>query len=97
MVQRWDANVRAVVTTKAGVQYDPLFTAAMCTAHSVVAFFPDECGVDVNMTTPRTKETVLHAFIRSKPIAGRREALRMLKYLLEEKGADYKLQDAHGC
>jgi len=64
-------------------------------AHNFVAFFLDACGIDVNMTTPRTKDTVLHTLISSRP-PSKRDAVRLLKYLVEEKGADISLKNAEG-
>jgi hypothetical protein len=47
------------------------------------------------MTTTRTKETVLHALLKSRPTS-KRDAVRLLKYLVEEKGADISLKTAEG-
>ena len=63
LVQQW-----AVMTSLSnGRELYPIFCAARTPALNVVAFFLDECGIDVNMTTPRTKETVLHALVSAKP------------------------------
>ncbi len=96
LVQRWGADVRAVVTLQIGLQFCPLFTAALSTAHDVVAFFLGECGVDVNMATPRTMQRVLHAFACQAMTISNREATRMLKYLVEERGVDPTLKNVWG-
>ena len=67
LVEKWGANVRALQTYEGVRGYYPLFAAACNTRHNVVAFFLEECGMDVNLTTPRTKDTVLHALIRFIP------------------------------
>jgi hypothetical protein len=94
LVHKWGANVRAI-SIVAEREWYPLFAAAICGVHNVVAFFLDECGIDVNMTTPRTKETMLHALLKSRPTS-KRDAVRLLKYLVEEKGADISLKTAEG-
>lgn len=68
----------------------------MSTAQNVVAYFLDECGVDVNMTTPGSMETVLHVFARQIVPTSTREAVRMLKYLVEERGADATRRNVYG-
>ena len=55
----------------------------------------DECGMDINMTAPGTKETVLHYFIACRP-KSKRNAVGLLKYLVEEKGSDRTLKTADG-
>lgn len=95
LVHKWGADVQVVITAQARVQYCPLFAAALAAAHNVVAFFLDECDIDVNTVMPLMKDTVVHFMIYRKP-PGKREAVRMFKYLLEEKGADYTLRDADG-
>jgi hypothetical protein len=94
LVQKWGVNARSLITTHGSESY-PIFDAAAGTLESVVAFFLDECGMDVNMTTPRTKETVLHALLTCRP-PSKRGAVRMLKYLVEEKGADIKIKNPAG-
>ena len=74
----------------------PPLQSAFRSAHNVVAYFLDECGVDVNTVMPLTKETVLHVLISYRPPAGKREAVRMLKYLMKEKGADPILTNVRG-
>ena len=48
-----------------------------------------------HLTTPQTAPTVLYAFINSRP-PSKIEAVRMLKYLVEVRGADIYLKDAGG-
>jgi hypothetical protein len=96
LVQKWGADVRAVICSGAQkCEYFPLYDAAMGCAHNVVAFFLDECGMDINIRTPRTQSTVLHSLVRT-PVRDEGEALRMLKYLIEERGADYTLKSTDG-
>jgi ankyrin repeat protein len=95
LVEKWGENVRALITSDYGDEHYPLFIAVLSTYHNVVAFFLDECGMDVNSTTPCAKDTVLHVLVRFRPTS-RRVAVRMLKYLVEEKGADIHLRNADG-
>jgi hypothetical protein len=64
LVEKWDANVRALITSDYGDEHYPLFIAVLSTYHNVVVFFLDECGMDVNSTTPCAKDTVLHVLVR---------------------------------
>ena len=43
-----------------------------------------------------TKDTVLHIFICNTTTRSKREAVRMLKYLVEERGADPTLKNVYG-
>ena len=95
LVQKWGVNARSLITTHGSESY-PIFDAAAGTLESVVAFFLDECGMDVNMTTPRTKETVLHSSMNGRVRNKRNKTVRMLKYLVEERGADVNLKNANG-
>ncbi len=76
LVQKWGVNLQTSTGGYefTGIEFHPFFMAAACAAHNVVAFFLDECGIDVNMATPRTKETVRHAFARQTMIVSKREA-----------------------
>ena len=66
LVQKWGADVRAVICSGAQkCEEYPLFDAAMGCAHNVVAVL-DECGMDVNIRTPRTQSTLLHSLVRTK-------------------------------
>jgi len=63
LVEKWGTNEGALATYNDVFDYYPLFAAVCNTYHTVVAFYLDECGIDVNMTTPQTDAIVLHHFI----------------------------------
>jgi len=72
------------VSTTHGRENYPIFDASICTLERVVAFFLDECGIDINMAAPRKKTTLLQPFRPPSKI----KSVRLPKYLVEEKGAD---------
>jgi hypothetical protein len=80
--------VRALFVDPDGNECYPHFVAAAKANLFVISFFLEECGMSVQMTTPRTKENVLHYFSRSKP-KSQINAVTLLKYLVEGKGLDF--------
>jgi len=97
LVQNWDLKLQAMTAVDGFLEVEchPFFMATMGTAQNMVDFFLDECGIDVNMALPRTQDTALHAFARHISTS-KREVVRMLKYLVEERGADPTLKNACG-